>query len=51
MRGILLAAAGIAGVAYYLKSHPGKLDQVKGQALKAYDQVKGKVTEMYENKI
>jgi hypothetical protein len=39
----LLLAAGIAGIAYYLKKNPQKLDDLKNSARDMFDKYKGKV--------
>lgn len=44
MKGLLIAA-GIAGIAYYLKRNPQMLDQVKKSAQDAYDKYSQKAKE------
>lgn len=47
----LLVAAGLAGVAYYLKKNPKLMSDAKSYAMQYLNQVKGKARNLYEEKI
>lgn len=40
----LLLAAGVAGLAYYLRQHPEMVDSVKSKATDAFNKLKGRIS-------